>query len=295
MKHIFIIGGTTFDHIVSLPVFPEAIPQTIHNCSFFETTGSTGTGKAIALTKLGIPNTLYSILGNDIFGEQILQHLKKESVDLIYDIDPRGTERHVNIMNANGDRISMFITQSSEHLDIRYDAIKNAIQKSDIIVLNIIAYCKDIIPTLQQYDKPIWTDLHDYNDGNTYHEPFIEAADHIFLSSDNLPDHKQTMQQLINRGKELVVCTHGKKGSTSLTKDGIWTDIPALEGISIIDTNGAGDSYFSGFLYAYLNGKSLIECMKYGTLSGGLCVTSQQIVSDKMSAVVLDDLYQKNY
>jgi acarbose 7IV-phosphotransferase len=129
-SHVFIIGGTTFDHIVSLPEFPKPVPQTIHKSSFFETTGSTGTGKALCLTKLKVPNTLYSVLGDDTFGQKIIQHLKEEGIDFIYDFDPNGTERHINIMDKEGRRISIFITQSSDYPSINWSIVDELIKKS---------------------------------------------------------------------------------------------------------------------------------------------------------------------
>jgi acarbose 7IV-phosphotransferase len=295
MERIFIIGGTTFDHIVSLPEFPQPVPQTIHQASFHETTGSTGSGKSICLTKLGVPNTLYSILGDDSYGLHIIHHLRKEKVDFIYDFDPKGTERHINIMDAHGSRISIFVTQSSEFPEVNLKLIEDVIQKSNLIVLNIIAYCKKFIPLLSQYSKPVWTDLHDYTDGNVYHQPFIDAADIIFLSSDNLSNYKQTMQNLINKGKEMVVCTHGKNGASLVTMNGMWIDEPALTDFVITDTNGAGDNFFAGFLYAYLKGKPLKECMKYGTLAAAYCITSSQLVSEKLTSAFLEQEYTKIY
>ncbi|MEM6719341.1 MAG: carbohydrate kinase family protein [Bacteroidota bacterium] len=253
MKKIFIIGGTTFDHIISLEDFPKATPQTIHQADFNETVGSTGSGKSLCLTKLGLPNTLYSVLGDDSYGQKIIDFLENQKVDFIYDYDEKGTERHVNIMNADGQRISIFVTQSSEHPKISLNKIKAKITNSDVIVLNIVAYCKNLIPLVSKSNKPIWTDLHDYTYGNSYHEPFIEVADYIFLSSDNLPDYRKTMSEFLERGKKLIVCTHGKNGSTSLDSTGKFIDIPALTSYELKDSNGAGDNYFSGFLYAFIN------------------------------------------
>jgi acarbose 7IV-phosphotransferase len=295
MSHILILGGTTYDHIVSLSEFPQPVPQTIHNTSFFEGPGSTGTGKAVCLKKLGISNTLYSILGDDVYGQKIIQYLEKEAVDFIYDFDDSGTERHINMMGTKGDRISMFITQSAEHPNMNKMTIEQNILKSDLVVLNIISYCKELIPLLKDYAKPVWTDLHDYNEGNQYHQPFIDRSDYIFLSSDNVTDYKKIMQEFIQAGKEMVVCTHGKNGATALTKNGEWIDEPALPNIEIIDSNGAGDSFFSGFLYAFLQGKSIQVCMRYGSVCGALCITSQQIVSEKLTAKVLEELYHQYY
>jgi len=284
MKKILILGGTTFDHIVTLDKFPEPIPKTIHSAPFHEATGSTGAGKALCLTKLGVPNVLHSILGDDIWGKKIITHLLSQNVDFIYDIDPKGTERHFNLMNAAGERISMFITQSSENPIIDLALIEEKIQWADIIVLNIIPYCKQIIPILQKYNKPVWTDLHDYDEGNPYHEAFINASQYIFLSSDNVKDYKNLMQQFIRNGKELVVCTHGKNGASILTKEGVSINQPAITSFALVDANGAGDNFFGGFLYAFIQGKAIDECMQYGTICGSYCIRSKELVHDDLSA-----------
>ena len=295
MKNVFIIGGTTFDHIVTLNEFPQPVPQTIHHAPFYEATGSTGAGKALCLEKLGVSNVLYSVLGDDEYGKRIINHLASENVNFVFDFDPKGTERHINIMNANGERISMFITQSSGKPDISFEKVEQEVKNADIIVLNIISYCKEIIPVLPVGHKPVWTDLHDYTDGNEYHEPFIEASDYIFLSSDNLDDYQKTMINLMERGKELVVCTHGKKGATALTKNSEWITEKALTDFDLADSNGAGDNFFSGFLYAFINGMSVRESMRYGAICGAECITSKQLVSDRLNQKLLESLYRKYY
>ena len=295
MKKIFIIGGTTFDHIVYLPQLPKPVPQTIHVAPFHEATGSTGSGKALNLTKLALPNTLHSIIGDDEFGKKIISFLKEQSVDFIYDIDPKGTERHFNIMDADGGRISMFITQSSSEISLHIEKIEEEIKDAAIVVLNIIPYTLQLFPLLKKYAKPIWTDLHDYNEGNPYHEPFIEAADYIFLSSDNLNDYKTTMQQLMARKKELVVCTHGKNGSTALTKNGEWIDQPAIQGLQLKDANGAGDSFFSGYLFGNLNNFDVQKCLQLGTICAAYCITSLQLCNADLNEIVLMNVWEKEF
>ena len=103
------------------------------------------------------------------------------------------------------------------------------------------------------------------------------------------------MQHFTKLGKELVVCTHGKEGATALMKNGEWIYVPALTDIEIIDSNGAGDNFFSGFVYAYTKGKSVKVSMRYGTICGALCVNSQQIVSEKLTAKLVEEMYTKCY
>jgi acarbose 7IV-phosphotransferase len=284
MEKILILGGTTYDHIVYLQKLPGAIPQTIHMAPFNEGVGSTGAGKALNLTRLGVPNTLYSAVGNDIFGKQIVRYLRQQKVHFIYDVDTAGTERHINIMDADGGRISIFVTQSSRRIKMDMRAMERVIKSAGIVVLNIIPYCKQLIPLLKKYKKQVWTDLHDYDGTSGYHQPFIKTAQYIHLSSDNLPNYKKVMKQLIAAGKELVICTHGKKGASLLTKKGEWVEQPAIPVKKIADANGAGDSFFAGFLFGFVNHYTLKECMKMGAICASLCVGSKQLASDELTA-----------
>ncbi len=284
MKKILILGGTTYDHIVYLQKLPEPIPQTIHAAPFNEAAGSTGAGKALNLTKLAVPNTLYSVIGNDMYGKQIVKYLKQQKVHFVYDIDEVGTERHINIMDADGGRISMFVTQSSEKIAMNMKAMEYLIKNAGIVVLNIIPYCRQLIPLLKKLNKQVWTDLHDYDGVNVYHKPYIAAAQYIHLSSDNLPNYKKVMKALIASGKELVICTHGKNGASLLTKNGVWMEQPSIPVKIIIDSNGAGDSFFAGFLFGFINLYTLKECMKMGAVCASLCIGSKQLVSEKLSA-----------
>ncbi len=287
MKKVLILGGTTYDHIVYLPELPAAVPQTIHIAPFAEGTGSTGAGKALNLTKLGVPNTLYGVVGNDGYGKQIVKYLKAQQVRLVYDLDEAGTERHINIMDAAGGRISMFISQSSARIKMDMPLMNRLVKAADIMVLNIIPYCLPLIPLLKKCNKPVWTDLHDYDGVNPYHRPFIDAAQYIHLSSDNLPGYKKVMEAMVASGKALVICTHGKKGASLLTSGGEWIEQDAIPVKKIADANGAGDSFFAGFLYGFINGHPLKTCMKMGAVCASLCVRSKELVSDKLNAAFL--------
>lgn len=97
------------------------------------------------------------------------------------------------------------------------------------------------------------------------------------------------------RGKELVVCTHGKGGSTALTKDGKWIETPIIHDYSFKDANGAGDSFFSGYLYGILKGKSIEEALKLGTICAGLCITSSELAFEGLSEELVADEYHKYF
>ena len=97
MTPVLILGGTTYDHIVYLDQFPQPIPQTIHKARFRETTGSTGSGKALCLRKLEVASSLYSILGDDLYGKRTPEHLKNSGGDLMFSFTPPGPKGHLTL------------------------------------------------------------------------------------------------------------------------------------------------------------------------------------------------------
>lgn len=295
MKNIFIIGGASYNSVITLDEFPQAIPQTIHNCHFNETVGNTGAGKAMSLSLLGFNTTFHALIGSDLFGEKVKSFLQQPNLNFITDIDPKGTERHLNIMNSRGERISIFTNPSSDTPTIDYSKFEKKLESSNYIIVNIANYCRNILPVCNQLNKEIWTDLHDYDGKNGYHQDFIDAADYIFLSSDNLPDYKPFMLKQIANGKKLVVCTHGKGGATAHTKEGEWIETPIIDAYKMTNANGAGDAFFSGFLYGFSKGYDIEKCMRFGTITAGLCIGSELIANINLSEALIEKEYQLYY
>jgi sugar/nucleoside kinase (ribokinase family) len=108
-RKALIVGGVTFDTVIRLDRFPEPRSQTVFSQGYHETLGSTGAGKALNLRKLGFDVTLHALVGEDSYGQRIEAYLRQAGVHFIRELDPRGTERHVNLMDAQGGRISFYM------------------------------------------------------------------------------------------------------------------------------------------------------------------------------------------
>ena len=262
MANILVLGGVTYDDLVYLDHFPERRPQTIFSKKQHATVGGTGAGKALNLNRLGHDVTLHALVGDDSPGQSVRHYFHNERLRFEAVRDSNGTERHINLMDGQGDRISIYVNPATFEPDIDLTRLENLIANCDVAVVNIINYCRHALPIAKTHNKPTWIDIHDYDGQSDYHQDFIEGADYLFMSSDQMPDYRPFMQQVIDVGKQLVVCTHGKDGATALSERG-WATVPALPA-KVVDTNGAGDSFFSGFLHGYLQGKTVETCMHYG-------------------------------
>ena len=69
----------------------------------------------------------------------------------------------------------------------------------------------------------------------------------------------------------MAVIKLGKKGALAV-KDGEVFVAPTYK-VSVKDTTGAGDSFNAGFIYGYLSGMTMDECLKRGNGCGSLSAT----------------------
>ncbi len=63
----------------------------------------------------------------------------------------------------------------------------------------------------------------------------------------------------------LFAMTRSEKGSVIVHGDETVVQ-EAMPVATVVDTTGAGDAYSAGFLYGWVNGRSLADCARYGTL-----------------------------
>ena len=70
----------------------------------------------------------------------------------------------------------------------------------------------------------------------------------------------------------LVKC--GSDGSMLVRKDGSRHILPAFLNKDVVDAIGAGDSFNSGFITAFVKGLSLEDCQETGNLTGAVNTTA---------------------
>ena len=80
----------------------------------------------------------------------------------------------------------------------------------------------------------------------------------------------------------------------ALTSDGTWIEM-AAEPFEMVDTNGAGDAYVSGFLYGHSQGEDIETCMQLGTIAEGLAVGSYELAHPNLSINRLTVEYENHY
>jgi sugar/nucleoside kinase (ribokinase family) len=85
----------------------------------------------------------------------------------------------------------------------------------------------------------------------------------------------------------LVVVKDGANGAYASQEDQIL-HVPAIP-VTPVDTTGAGDCFSAGFTAAYLSGRSIVECLQWANIVGGLSTlkwggTGQKVTCEEVEA-----------
>lgn len=279
-----VLGGVAWNTMVYVDEFPSPHPQTVFASDTHEAIGSSGAGKALNLSRLGFNTTLWALVGDDDPGTRIRMGLEENDVVFLSQLDPLGTTRHVNLMDAAGERISIFANAGSTRFTVDTDLVADAFGSADLVSVTILDHCRAFLPLAAEARRPVWCDIHDYDGINPYHHEFIEAAGYLFLSSVNLPNYRRFMEERVHAGARVVVCTHGSNGASGLDASGTWVDVEAAPVDRPVDTNGAGDAFFAGFAHSWLRGDGLDAAMESGALMAAAAVESLELAPE-VSAV----------
>lgn len=279
MAKILVIGASSLDRDVYVRNNPQ-IYGTTDAEYYIETPGSSGVAKAIALGKLGETVHFHTALGCDEAGEKIRKYLENKNIELTFDNAKSGTNRKIKIIDSAGNKISVHLPGFDDPVDISEDTLKTQIENSDIIVLNHSGYNKRIMHLIRNCGKPVWSDLHDYLENDPEYQDLIDVSDYIFMSSDRLTGYREVMKKLGAEGK-LIVCTHGKEGSTAFFKDKFYEQ-SAYDFVPV-DTTCAGDIYFAGFLSEYIKKGNLERSLMYASIAGGLSIEARDTLEVDLS------------
>lgn len=278
-----VLGGVSYDFIAHVDDLPDPKAGNVYTSRAYEAIGGTSAGKSFNLAKLGFDVSCYAQLGEDRYGRAVENAFRSYGAKLSPIVDPAGTERHFNLMDSQGRRMSIYTHYSTFNLPSPRHDILRAIEDHEIIVCDIMPFVRPYLHDIRALGKDIWCDIHDYDGQNHYHEDFIEAADYVFFSDSHIPDPIAFMRSLIHKGKKVAVCTRGEKGALAMDYSGEIVAVDAVANSEVIDSNGAGDAFFAGFLHGYRRHAPIAACLDYGSLTAALCIQCESLAHPELS------------
>ncbi len=237
-------------------------------------------------------------IGDDAFGQVILQRLQADGVDTSLIETVRGIPTGSAFVSYNDDGGRDFVFNISHSAASRLVADDAAIEKLTGFGSNIIHVSGSVLSTKEMREKVVRVCkvLHQQGslisfDPNIRKElvgdpdyfnvvsELIESCSY-FLPSDEDVDVlfpgenlEQFTSKLFAKGVECVVLKKGDKGSVGIHRDGETHGFQAHE-VKVVDPTGAGDCFCATFVTLYSSGKFPFgKAIQYANAAGALAVT----------------------
>ena len=279
-KPIVVVGSINMDLVTRTPLIP--LPgQTLIGTGFTTTPGGKGANQAVAVARLGYPVHIIGAVGDDVFGQALLDNLDHAGVKTTAVTRVTGPSGVAPIMVAdNGENSIVVVSGANEKVDsAMIDRQADLIRSAGMVLCQLelpmqtlehtVALCVDAaVPVMldpapaASLDARILKQLAWFTPNET------EAA--FYLGNRAGPE--QAAQDLLSRGIKSVVLKRGSEGVYVALANGNAAHVPAFPVVAV-DTVAAGDCFNGAFAVALLEGGDPLTAARFASAAAALSVT----------------------
>lgn len=246
--------------------------------------GGSPTNVAMNSARLGLKAKMIATVGNDGFGEYIFERLnqvgvntesiakvKSKPTSVIFVSRSQNTPDFIPYREADyhisEDQISTELLQRTNIYHTTCFALSKKPAQTTILKKAEEAYklgCQLSIDI--NYADELWEDKKEaLNVIKAYckFNPLIKISeDDMLRLFERVLPHDDIFKFFHNQGVETICLTLGSNGVKLSQKNKKSIQLPAIKVENVMDTTGAGDAFWSGFLFAYIKEKSAEECLE---------------------------------
>lgn len=246
--------------------------------------GGSPTNVAMNSARLGLKAKMIATVGNDGFGEYIFERLNQVGVNTESIAKVKSKPTSV-IFVSRSQNTPDFIPYREADYHISEDQISSELlQRTNIYHTTCFALSKKpaqttILKKAEEayklgcqlsidinYADELWEDKKEaLNVIKAYckFNPLIKISeDDMLRLFERVMPHDDIFEFFHNEGVDTICLTLGSKGVKLSQKNKKSIQLPAIKVENIMDTTGAGDAFWSGFLFAYIKEKSAEECLE---------------------------------
>jgi ribokinase len=283
-EKIVVIGSTNTDMVIVADHFP-APGETILGGKFLMNPGGKGANQAVAAARLGGDVAFISKVGQDVFGQQAIQNLINEGIEVAgvaIDLnEPSGVaqitvDRYAEncIVVAPGANMTLGISDvdkmialidSSEivlaQLEIPLDTVRYAMKLAAKSGKKTILNPAPAVPLEDELLKTLY--LITPNETETEILTGIKVTDRTSA--------RKAAEFLLGKGVSVVIITLGASGAYVF--DGsVEEQIPAPN-VEAVDTTAAGDTFNGALAVALADNRPIIEAVRFANQAAARTVT----------------------
>ncbi|WHX67084.1 ribokinase [Peribacillus frigoritolerans] len=274
MIRIAVVGSSSMDLVVTSAKRPMA-GETVLGESFITVPGGKGANQAVAAARLGAEVSMVGCVGDDVYGEIILDNLKKNHVNTKY-VEPvtGSASGTAHITLSEGDNSIIVVKGANDFITPEYvEKAKKVIEESDIVLVQqeipeeTVEYLADLCNMLQKRLLLNPAPARKLSEAVIQQASFLTPNEHEFEILFDGRDRTEVLTEYPNK----LFITEGKNGVRYF--DGHEEKVvPSFE-VEAVDTTGAGDTFNAAFAVAVAEGKSFDECLLFANRAASISVT----------------------
>jgi ribokinase len=283
-KSIVVVGSANTDMVIKTDKFP--LPgETILGGKFFMFPGGKGANQAVAASRLGGNVTFITRVGNDIFGQQALQHFKKEGIRTDYIISDLQHPSGVALITVDSNGENTIVVAQGSNGALSPDDVQKAVAEFDQIEI-----------LLMQLEIPLETVMHTAKLAKHRGKKVIlnpapamalpaELLGYLHIITPNktetetlagfkindIHSTKRAAEKIREKGVANVIITLGAQGAYLYNDDG-GRLIPTPT-VRAVDTTAAGDVFNGALAVAISEGEGLDAAVEFANRAAALSVT----------------------
>ncbi len=281
-KPIVVVGSINMDLVARTPRTP--LPgQTVIGTDFAITPGGKGANQAVAVARLGYPVEMVGMVGEDVFGQALLDNLKSAGVGIQGVSRVPGPSGVAPILVAPGGQNSIVVVPGANHkVDPAYiDRQKALITSAGMVLCQLELPMETIAHTLEicsaagvpvmldpapalPLDEKVWSRAAWFTPNQT------ETT--FYLGSQLEPE--TAARELLLRGLKGVILKRGSEGTYVAVPGGKAAWVRPFP-VETVDSVGAGDCFNGAFAVGLMEGKDRWAAAQFASAAAALSTTKR--------------------
>lgn len=286
--HIVVVGSLNIDLVIKVPVIPKP-GETVLGGEFATFPGGKGANQAVAAARLGGRVSMVGRVGRDSFGEQLLESLSREGVEISHvGVDTKHATGVALITVDHSGQNNIAVASGANYTLTKEHVISalGSIEQLDLLVMPLETPMETIETAAFLAKKrrakillnpapaqPLTNDLLALIDVLVPNEHEAAQLTGFGFSGDEEAGH--AAKELLDRGTGSVVLTLGARGALVLEKSGETVTYSRQDPftVTVVDTTAAGDAFVAALAVGLGEGRSLTEAARFANAAGALTVT----------------------
>jgi ribokinase len=281
---IVVVGSSNVDLVMKMPRLPR-LGETVTDGTFAQVFGGKGANQAVGAARAGGRVAFVSCVGDDAYGPQVVDNLKRDGVDTRFVFAEAGVATGTAlIMVGGGGENYLSVAPGAnyrltpEHVDRAREAIASAacVVTQCEILPETLAHVVELAARL---GKPVILNLAPARavGDETLARLAVLAVNESeaeFLTGRPVVSDSEieaAATTLLARGPRTVLLTLGARGVYLATRAGRRV-VPAFP-VDPVDTTAAGDVHCGSFAVALVEGRPLAEAVRFANAAAAVSVT----------------------